>query len=134
MMLISMYKAPIVCTVWCKQRSTEYWDAAKRGLFGNDWWCENLRMNRNTFVMLCTELGPYLRKHVTRMRFPVPVYEQVAVTIWRLATNIEYSTVSALFGLGISTVRTIVNRTCYTISRYLIPKYMCILAFLKDKS
>ena len=74
--------------------------------------------------MLCTELGPYVRKHVTRMKFPVAVDKQAAVTIWRLATNIEYRTVSALFGLGISTVCTIVNRACYTISRYLIPKYV----------
>ena len=88
------------------------------------WWYENLRMNRSTFVMLCTELGPYLRKHVIRMRFPIPIDEQVAVTIWRLATSIEYRTVSALFGLGISTVCTVLNKTCYTISRYLIPKYV----------
>ena len=81
-------------------------------------------MNRDTFVLLCTELGFYLRKLVTRLRYPVPVNEQVTVTIWRLATNIEYRTVSALFGLGISTVCTIVNCTCYTISRYLIPKYV----------
>ena len=81
-------------------------------------------MNRNTFVLLCTELGPYLRERVTKLRCPVPVDEQVAVTIWRLVTNIEYRTVSALFGLKISTVCIIVNCTCYTTSRYLIPKYV----------
>ena len=30
---------------------------------------------------------------------PIPVDKQIAVTIWRLATNIEYRTISALFGL-----------------------------------
>lgn len=70
------------------------------------------------------ELGLHLRKHVPQLRCLVPVDKQIAVTIWRPARNTEYRTVSVLFGLRISTVCTIVNRTCYTISRYVIPKYV----------
>ena len=101
-----------------------FWDAAKRGTFGEEWWTENLRMSRSTFVMLCSEVQPYLIKHVTRFRMPVDVDEQLAVTIWRLATNIEYRTISALFGLGISTVCEIVHRTCRVFSEHLLPRHV----------
>ena len=84
-----------------------YWDSTKRGLFGDGWWYQNLRMSRRTFVALCSILDPRLRKQATRLRMPVDVDEQVAVTLWRLASNIEYRTISQLFGLGISTVCTI---------------------------
>ena len=42
----------------------------------------------------------------------MPVDQQVAVMIWRLATNVEYRTISALFEMGISTACEIVHRTC----------------------
>ena len=37
---------------------------------------------------------------------------RVAITIWKLATNAEYRTIAALFGLGRSTVGEIVLDTC----------------------
>ena len=58
------------------------------------------------------------------MRLLVPVDTQLAVTIWRLATNIEYRVISAWFGLGISTICTILNKTCSVISQQLLPKYV----------
>ena len=57
---------------------------------------------------------------------PVDVDEQLAVTIWRLATNIEYRTISALFGLGISTMCEIVHRTCQVFSEHLLPRHVKI--------
>ena len=83
-------------------------------------------MSRSTFVMLCAEVRPYLIRQVTRFRMPVDVDEQLAVTIWRLATNIEYRTISALFGLGISTVCEIVHKTCWVISEHLLPRHVKI--------
>ena len=55
------------------------------------------------------------------MRSPVSVEVCVAVTIWKLATNIEYRTLSALFGLGRSTVGEIVVETCRANSFSLAP-------------
>ena len=51
----------------------------------------------------------------------MPVEERVAVTIWRLATNIEYRTLAAL---GRSTVGEIVVETCQAISRHLFSQYV----------
>lgn len=62
----------------------------------------------------------------TCLRMPVTVEERVAVTIWKLATNVEYRTLAALFGLGRSTVGMIVLETCQSISSHLLPHYVKI--------
>ena len=60
------------------------------------------------------------------MRIAVTVEEGVAVTIWKLATNVEYLTLAALFGLGRSTVRKIVLETGHCISTHLLPHHVNI--------
>ena len=52
--------------------------------------------------------------------------ERVAVTIWKIATNAEYRTLAALFGLGRSTVGKIVIETCDAIATQLLSKYHSI--------
>ena len=63
----------------------------KGGLFGDAWWKENLWKTKSTFDHLCNELRPYITRQ-TAVPEPVSVEECVAVTLWRLATNIEYCT------------------------------------------
>ena len=46
------------------------------------------------------------------MREPIELERRVAVTIWRLATNVEYRILGELFGLGRSTVGKIILETC----------------------
>ena len=58
------------------------------------------------------------------MRSPVTVEERVAVTVWKLATNIEYRTLASLFGLGRSTVGKIVLETCTILSTKLLSRYV----------
>ena len=48
------------------------------------------------------------------------------MTIWRLATNVEYRTLSELFGIGKSTISEIVIETCNAITSHLLPKYVYI--------
>lgn len=110
--------------IWCKQKSTEWWRNAIAGNFGETWWRENLRMSKETFEILCNELRPYIERQVTTFRQPISVEARVALTIWRLATNVEYRTIAELFGLGRSTVGEIVVDTCTAISSHLISKYV----------
>lgn len=63
---------------------------------------------------------------VTTFRSPVTVEERVAVTVWKLATNIEHRKLSNLFGLGQSTVGKIVVETCRVITMYLLPQYVYV--------
>ena len=81
-------------------------------------------MTHETFDILCGELRPYLERENTHFRRPVSVETRVAVTIWRLATNVEYRTIAQLFGLGRSTVGEIVLETCEVIAEQLLPKYV----------
>lgn len=48
------------------------------------------------------------------------------MTIWKLATNVEYRTLSSLFGIGRSTVGEIVVETCRAIAAHLLPQYVQI--------
>ena len=64
---------------------------------------------------------PYIEIQVTCLRMPIGVEKRVAVTIWKLATNVEYQTLSALFCLGCSTVCVIVMETWTAIAKHLLP-------------
>ena len=103
-------------------RNRHWWTAAGNGLFGEHWWKENLRMNRETFNVLCNELRPFIQKQVTTLRQPVSVETRVAVTVRKLATNVEYRTLS----IGVSTVGNIVVETCHAITENLLPKCVYI--------
>ena len=48
------------------------------------------------------------------------------MTVWRLATNVDYRTLSELFGLGKSTVGEIVIETCKAIATHLLSQYVQI--------
>ena len=43
-----------------------------------------------------------------------------------MATNIEYRTLSEMFGVGKSRVGIVVIETCKSIATYLLPKYVSI--------
>ncbi|KAM3849816.1 uncharacterized protein ACN63O_020435 [Diretmus argenteus] len=60
-------------------------------------------MRRGTFMHLCDLLRPSLTRNNTHYRQPVPVEMRVAITLWRLATNLEFRSLSHLFGVGRST-------------------------------
>ena len=61
---------------------------------------ENLRMSALTFQVIVTRIGPAISRQDTQLRKAIPVNIHIAVTIWRLATNAEYRTLSHLFSLG----------------------------------
>ena len=92
--------------------------------YGEAWWKESLRMSRNTFNVLCQELRPHIERQDTCLRMPIGVEKRVVVTILKLATNVEYWTLSALFGLGHFTVCVIVVKTCTAIAKHLLPRYV----------
>ena len=85
-----------------------------------------LRMTQDTFNILCNKLRPHIQEVWTNMRSTVSIEERVAVTVWKLATNVEYRTLSSIFGLGRSTVGEIVIETCEVITSKLMSKYVYI--------
>ena len=111
-------------SVWVCPRSTQWWIDVEGGRYGDEWWKSNFRMNRDTFNLLCSEVRPYVERECTVLREPISVEKRVAVTIWKLATNVEYRTLSNLFGLGRSTVCTVFIETCKVIADKLFAKYV----------
>ncbi|XP_033102408.1 protein ALP1-like [Anneissia japonica] len=81
-------------------------------------------MTRSTFMDIAEQLRPFIEKEVTQMRTPITVEHRLAITLWRLATNIEYRSLGQQFGVGRSTVCSIVNETCRAIETHLMPKYI----------
>ena len=77
---------------------------------------------QSDFILSSRSLYLVIYMQVSNFRSPISVEERVAVTIWKLATNVEYRTLSALFGLGRSTICTIVVNTCHAIETHLLPE------------
>ena len=89
-MLLLCTAPPMERMMWCRPRSVQWWSDVWSGRYGEAWWKENLRMSRDTFNVLCQDLRPHIERQETRLRMPIGVEKRVAVTIWKLATNVEY--------------------------------------------
>ena len=112
--------------VWRHPRETWWSRVAMVNLddWPNEMFAANLRMSRETFFWLCSELEPHIRKKTTNYRKAVPVSVRLAITLWRLATNVEYRTLGHLFGVGLSTTGNIVRSCCRAIKEHLMPRYV----------
>ena len=74
--------------------------------------------------MICNELSLVVTKQNTRFRKAISLKKRVAITLWVLATTVEYRTVGHLFGIACCTVCCIVKDTCKAIITVLLIKYI----------
>ena len=72
---------------------------------------------------LCNILRPHLQT-VYVVRVPLTVEHRVAICLWRLATNVEFRTISHLFGVGLSTACNIVMRVTKVIAQVMRPQFI----------
>lgn len=82
-------------------------------------------MSRATYQYLCNELRTKLQ-HDRTLQETVTVEKRVAIALWRLGTNVEYCTISHLFGVGMSTACNIVHKVCKAIVDSLLDRYISI--------
>ena len=75
---------------------------------------------------MCNEIWPVIEKEDTVMRTAISVEQQVALTLWFLATNSDYRTIGHLFGVSKPTVCVITKEVCAAIVNILRPKYIQI--------
>lgn len=92
--------------------------------FGPQDWLEKFRMSKETFFYVCNQLRPGLAPHSAHFHPTLPLEKRVAVALWHLATNVEYQTLSPLFGVGPSTVQTCVREVSYAVVLLLKPLYL----------
>ena len=74
-------------------------------------WLDNFSMSKETFLYICSRLSGVLIRQDTVMRCSTSVQQRVAITLWYLATPVEYLTISHLFGVARSSVCEIVHET-----------------------
>ena len=111
-------------TIWKKNRNQSFLrDIAMN--WSDKEWKQNFRITRETYCYLCDKLQPYLQKQLA-VREPLSVAQGVAITLWRLGTNVEYRTISHLFGIGLSTVCVVVHEVSQVIVEQLIAQYICV--------
>lgn len=109
---------------WTTTASTDWWERVVMTEFQPPDWLDKFRMSRETFFYLCDKLRPRLTRQDTTFRLALPVEKRVAVALWRLASNVEYRTISALFGVGKSTVCRCVRDMCHAIVALLSSVYL----------
>ncbi|KAK7925393.1 hypothetical protein WMY93_007703 [Mugilogobius chulae] len=110
-------------SVWTYQRPGNWWQYVHNNWTDREWQA-NFRMRQATFYSLCNILRPWLTRQNTKYRLAVPVEVRVGVCIWRLATNLEYRSISHLFGVGLSTCCRITQEVVTAINFVLKPKYI----------
>ena len=103
--------APSLRRLWSKNRSQSFWEETCQGWSDNDW-VENFRMSKDSFEYLCAELSPHIAKRDTNFRKAIAVRHRVAIALYWLADSARYRTIGNLFGVGKSTVCTIVKQVC----------------------
>ena len=109
------------------------WTKTRNRTFLNDmassWtdreWKQNFRVNKATFSLLCRELRGRLTRQST-VRDPLSVEQRVAISLWRLGTNVEYRTISHLFGVGISTVCVVLHDFCQSVVDVMGLRYLSL--------
>ena len=93
-------------------------------IFTKENWIENLRMSRETFQYLCTQLRPHIQRQDTRLRRPISVEHRLGITLWCISTCAEYWTIGHLFGVARCTVCVIVHDTCTAIATVFLDQYV----------
>ncbi|XP_067388051.1 uncharacterized protein [Emydura macquarii macquarii] len=111
---------------WCRETSTDWWDRIVMQLWDDDQWLQNFRMRKATFLELCSELAPSLKRVDTRLRQAMTVEKRVAIALWKLATPDCYRSVGNQFGVGKSTVGTAVHQVCSAINRLLLRRVVTL--------
>uniref|UniRef100_A0A8C4VZ86 DDE Tnp4 domain-containing protein n=1 Tax=Gopherus evgoodei TaxID=1825980 RepID=A0A8C4VZ86_9SAUR len=105
--------------VWARETSTEWWDHIVLQSWDDEQWLQNFRMRKATFMGLCDDLAPNLRRMNTRFRDALSVEKRVAIAIWKLATPDCFRSVANQFGVGKSTVGMVLMQVCRAINRTL---------------
>lgn len=110
---------------WIKPgRTSKWWDNFLTNQVLPEEWKEIFRVSRSSFFLLCQKLRPLLECQVTVMRQPVSVETQVAQTLYYLSDEGRIRKTANSFGLGRSTVSTVIRRVCKAISNHLGPQYI----------
>ncbi|CAM2115341.1 unnamed protein product [Caretta caretta] len=69
----------VECRFWARETSTKWWDHIVMLVWDDEQGLQNFRMRKATFMGLCEELAPTLRRKVTRLRAALTVEKGAAI-------------------------------------------------------
>ena len=96
-----------------------WWDSFAFNVVPSQEWKDNFRLSTHTFYFLCKQMGPYVEGQPARMRDPVEVESQVALSLYYLADEGSIRRTANSFGLSHSSVSIIVRKECRAICEHL---------------
>ncbi|KAK7147951.1 hypothetical protein R3I94_010468 [Phoxinus phoxinus] len=133
-----MLKATVLCTrlmqlgvskrrLWMVRRpqGAVFWSNVLEN-FNEDQWRQHFRMSRDTFEFVLQLVELSLRRKLTNWRKPLEPRRRLAIVLWWYATPGEYRTISCLFGVGLSTVCTLVHEVTATLKRKLLKRFISL--------
>ncbi|XP_063775474.1 putative nuclease HARBI1 [Pseudophryne corroboree] len=89
-------------------------------------WMSHFRMSRPMFQYLLDLLTPALTMQTTHYRTPIQPRRRLVIALWWYATPGEYRTISCLFGVGISTVCSVIHQVTKAILDTLYKRFICL--------
>ncbi|XP_062977814.1 uncharacterized protein LOC134395583 [Elgaria multicarinata webbii] len=107
---------------WVFPKPEQWYDDFVLGVWDDERWIRNFRMTRATLFEIAEQLRPHLERQRTIMRKPLPPHKRLAITIWWLSSLETYREAANHFGVGESTVSTVVMEVCLTIKLVLLRK------------
>ena len=110
-------------SVWVKPRSQSFWYETMSNHWDEKDWIKNMRISNDAFNLLCNTLRVHILKEDTKFRKCIPAEIKLAVTLYYLSGASDYRTIANLFGLGRSTMCSIVHTVCKQIVRNLLKTY-----------
>ncbi|XP_063147294.1 uncharacterized protein LOC134488882 [Candoia aspera] len=111
---------------WVYPSRTRWWTELELTDWDDEQWVANFQMTRGTLFEIADRLRPQLQRQNTSLRQAVPVEERVGITVWWLATQASYREVAHRFGLGRTTVGSIVVEVCLAIEHVLLKSEVCL--------
>ena len=118
-------KKQILRRFWIRPAQTSLWsDKFLQDKVISEDWRENLRMSRNSFYKLCDLLAPFTSKNTTYIRQPISPETEVAATLYYLSDAGRMGKTANFFGIGKSTVSSIVKNVTEMKCQHLGPKFI----------
>lgn len=111
--------------VWTRDRpqGEAFWSNVLAN-FDDEQWVDHFRMSRSTFEFILGLVEVKLRRKSTRWRKALEPRRRLAVVLWWYATPSEYRTISCLFGVGLSTVCTLVRQVTSALNSSLLKQFI----------
>ena len=89
------------------------------GSYNDELWYSNFRVTKATFKFILDVIRNDIKHRDTNMHFAVSTERRLEITLYFLASTVEYRSIDNLFGVSKAFVCLCVKEMCYAITRWL---------------